>query len=166
MVKVYNPFNSPPFVPTAHGERYRIKYTKKVNDDLTESLIETGKTDIFEFIQSFADSVSLEKIIRRAELGDPTGLTQRQGVYMDASGMPRDLAQTYQLVAKAQAYFNNLPESIRKDYADTSAFLQVFQDGKSFTAFCDKYLKKPVPKSAAMPAAKSVVNGGDLNESK
>lgn len=147
-VKICTRFHPPVARPTSAGSCVRKKYVKKVNEDFTEVLIETGETNLHDYINSFADGVSLEMMIRRFQLGDKTALQNAEGVYMDASGMPRDLASAYQMIGKAEAVYSNLPENIRKDFPSSKEFLKAFSDAGSFKGFCEKYLKK-------QPAAKA-----------
>lgn len=147
-VKICTRFDPPVARPTSPGSHVRKKFVKKVNEDFTEVLIETGETNLHDYINSFADGVSMEMMLRRFQLGDKTALENTQGVYMDTTGMPRDLASAYQMIGKAEAVYAHLPENIRKDFPSSKEFLTAFSDAGSFKGFCEKYLKK-------QPAAKA-----------
>lgn len=156
-VKICTRFDPPVARSTCAGSPVRKKYVKKVNEDFTEVLIETGETNLHDYINSFADGVSLEMMLRRFQLGDRTALQNAEGVYMDASGMPRDLASAYRMIGKAEAIYANLPENIRKDFPSSKEFLQAFSDSGTFKGFCEKYLKRKQPAPKVEPNQK----GGD-----
>ena len=52
-------------------------------------LKESGKENLYEFIQSFKDSVDLHKIMDRFNAGDTAALQKVQGMFGDAPDLRR-----------------------------------------------------------------------------
>lgn len=83
-------------------------------DDRGHLVLEpTGKTNLYEFIQSNADSVDINIIMSKAQNGDPTVLTRVQGVYADITDMPKTMADLLNKVKAGEDAFNGLDVDIR-----------------------------------------------------
>ena len=75
-----------------------------------------GKSDLYEYIQSFKDSTDINVLLARYKAGDVTALDQVKGQYIDISQAPTSLAEMYSFVKNASEYFNGLPLDVRKAY--------------------------------------------------
>lgn len=87
----------------------------------------TARIDTQDYIQSFADEVGIENILKRFELtGDPNLLNQIQRpsvsidvdgkeIIQDYSNLPSDEEQALKLAEKARAEFANLPPELVKN---------------------------------------------------
>lgn len=87
-----------------------------------KELVETGKTNMYEYIQSFKDECSLEKILARAS-ADPSVLQARQGVFIDSTGLPRTLSELMDVMSTAEKYYNDLQPAEKARYATFNDFL-------------------------------------------
>lgn len=99
-------------VLTNPGDPIHVTYAARFDDDGVIQLVESGRENIYDMIQSHADSVDLNLIIRRYEYGDNTALdalNARQGSYLDVSGMPRNYAELLNLIEDGKAFFASLP---------------------------------------------------------
>lgn len=101
---------------TPSGSREKILYSSKVCDDGSIELIPSGKENVYDYIQSFKDSVDIGVILKKAVAGDMSGLQKVQGFYADATKFPQDRRAMLQCVIDAQANFEKLPLEIRERF--------------------------------------------------
>lgn len=112
--------------PGAVLENYEIKFSKsgspfkreRVLKDTkgVQELVETGKSDMYSYIQSHADSVDINKILERYKSGDLTVLDRQKGAYLDIANAPKNLAEMYSFIRNCQTFFDGLPLEVRKEY--------------------------------------------------
>lgn len=108
------------------GSRYKTEYQLETEPDGNTHLVEVGIKDIYQEIQSFKDSCTLENIVRRALNGDPTALQQRQGVFGDARFDANDLIAANNAVKQAQNVYRSLSADKRAEYGSFNEFLKSF----------------------------------------
>lgn len=102
------------------GSRIHIKYGWIYEDgDLVYA--EKGKTNTYEEIQAAKDSVDLHAIMKRYENGDESALDKVQGMYIDTVDLPKNYAQLYDQVSKANMVFDAMPAEIKKQYNNNPA---------------------------------------------
>ena len=82
-------------------------------------LNETGKFDISEFINSYADTTDMSFILARLAAGDSSVLNVSQGFFGDASILSNDHRAALDTVISAQTYFDNLPKETRDKFNDS-----------------------------------------------
>lgn len=82
-------------------------------------LNETGKFDISELINSYADSTDMSFILARLAAGDSSVLNVSQGFFGDASFLSHDHRAALDTVISAQIYFDNLPKETRDKFNDS-----------------------------------------------
>lgn len=88
-------------------------------------LVTVGQSDLYAEIQSHKDSVDINKLLERYRNGDTGALQHVVGQYMDIVDAPKTLAEAYEYIHNAKAFFYNLPLDIRKEYDhDASAFIR------------------------------------------
>lgn len=98
------------------GNRNHVLYSAVYDDDGNIQLEESGIEDLYDYIQSFRDSVDINILLRKYQAGDMTALSHRQGVYFDATGMPRTYMEMLNLVISAEQTFNGLPLEEREKF--------------------------------------------------
>lgn len=98
------------------GNRFHIEYRPVVNDDGTITLIESGKMDIQEYIQSFKDSCDMNYIIKQLQLGNIDVLNQKKALFGDFTDAPKTMAEFQQRLIDGQKAFYNLPVDVRNKY--------------------------------------------------
>ncbi len=105
---------------------YKPIYTDKGSLDLVES----GKINVYEQIQSFKSSCDLKTILARFENGDVSALNQRLPYFGDFSEMPESLAGFLQLYADAEGYFATLDPDLRSKFNNSASefFAQIGSD--------------------------------------
>lgn len=88
----YSFCESAPAIPCPSGNRVKPEYQLKM-DGNNLSLVKVGEIDIQKQIESYADGVSLAKMIERFKRGDETALTRKKGFYADVSGFSDNPAE-------------------------------------------------------------------------
>lgn len=96
-----------------NGERMRIEYQLVIGENGTEELKPTGMHDLYEEIQSHADSVDLGLIMARYAAGDSDALEKVQGFYGDISGMPMKLQDVMNINIRGKELFDSLPQKYK-----------------------------------------------------
>lgn len=126
------------------GSSFRILYSPKFDDKGVMSLVESGKENLYEFIQSHKESCDIHVILERFARGDVSALERVQGTYGDFSNMPRTYADMLNLVHSAEDAFSNLPVDERAKY------------GHSFERWLTEFGPDPEKVADPQPAKPSV----------
>ncbi len=98
------------------GNPEKILYTPKFANDGTMELIEAGKENLYEYIQSHKESVDINVILKRYAKGDVTALQRRQAMFGDFSDAPSTYAEALNSMILAEQYFNSLPLETRAKF--------------------------------------------------
>lgn len=101
---------------TGPGSRYRTLFSPIVRPDGTIELVESGKEDIQEFIQSQKAHTDMSFILSRMAVGDTSVLTDKTPMYGDFTVMPKTYAEALQLVIDREADFMKLPLDVRNKF--------------------------------------------------
>lgn len=101
-------------VYTECGSPVKTLYSPIVNDDGTIDLVESGKENLQEYIDSFADECDINVIVQRFASGEVGVLNQREGTYGDFTKMPKTFAEMLQLQIDSKKYFDGLPVEIKQ----------------------------------------------------
>lgn len=112
--------------PVPSGSRYKSEFQLETEPDGNTHLVEIGTKDIYQEIQSYKDSCTLENIVRRALNGDSTALQQRQGVFGDARFDSNDLIAANNAVKQAQNVYRSLSAEKRAEYGSFDEFVKSF----------------------------------------
>ena len=91
------------------GSRIKQLYTAKVDRDGVLELCPSGTENIYDYIQSFKDSVDINVIVQRFANGDVTALNKVQGNYGDFTEFPKTYAEMLNVVIAGREYFDSLP---------------------------------------------------------
>lgn len=130
---------------TKPGSGIKIEYQLKMTKDGPE-LVEIGKTDLYGYIQSHADSVDIHKILERCALMDDYSfLNVYPGTYADITDMPTSLAEAYSQIQDAKEMFDRMPIDIKESYGNN--FVEFISDigSERFIKVTEDYLKKISP---------------------
>lgn len=140
--KNYNPaaFVSNP------GERFKTEFIGEPDENGIIQLVPVGKTDLVELHQRDADCNDVNILYQRFCNGDVTAFSQRQGTYVDALGLPRDLRGMYETVETFRTAYDNLKPEQKKKYT--------FEEfiGNAGSEQWIKDFSVPVSEADAMPA--------------
>lgn len=106
-------FNEHVRVHSVLGSPVAPTYILGINEDGKMDLIESGKVNIYDQIQSHKDSVDINLMISRFANGDVNALNGGNPMYLDVTEFPKSLAEMYSLVINAKATFEKLPIEVR-----------------------------------------------------
>lgn len=98
------------------GSRLRPVYSPRFDDNGVMELIQTGEEDLYDFIQSFKESVDIHVILDRYRRGDINALSRVQGAYGDFTTVPKTYAEALNALISAENYFNGLPLEVRAQF--------------------------------------------------
>lgn len=116
------------------GNLFEIQYSSKVLPDGTIELVESGKVDIKQMINSQRDSTDIAYIMNAIENGDQSMLNFN-GFYGDMTAFPKTFAEVLQLELDAKQSFYDLPPEVRNRFDND--FNQYFA-----TAGSEEWLEK------------------------
>lgn len=138
------------------GSPEHITYAGHYDDKGRVVLEESGRENIYDYIQSFADSCDIHVLMNRYQNGDVTALSQKQGFFGDFLDFPKTYAEALNHMNEMERQFMSLPPETREKFGNSfSEFLAA--SGES--DFLDRLgIKKesvvdPVP---AIPEVKEV----------
>lgn len=111
-----NKYESHDHVYSDPGSPIKIEYQLRIVNN-SEEIVETGKSNLYEYIQSHADSVDIMKILERcAMIQDYSMLYRMPAQFMDVTEMPSNLAEAYAHVQDARNFFDRMPIGIKEKY--------------------------------------------------
>lgn len=116
MVKIKTQFQEHARVHANPGSREKVLYSPQFNEDGTMQLIEAGKENLYEYIQSHKESVDINVILKRFARGDVTALQRRQAMFGDFTDAPSTYAEALNSMIVAEQYFNSLPLETRAKF--------------------------------------------------
>ena len=87
------------------GTSEHILYAPQIDENGHLELVETGREDLYDYIQSHKDSCDIHQIMRRFEAGDTEALMKRQGNYGDFTAMPKTYAEMLNAVIAGEQKF-------------------------------------------------------------
>lgn len=130
------PVHAVPGSPTKTEFQLRIK-------DNNEYLEPIGKTSLYDYIQSHADSVDIHKILERCALVDDYSLLNRMPAqFMDLTEMPSNLAEAHAMVVDARNMFDRMPVEIKEKYDNNFVEFIGSIGSAKFESIAGDYLKK------------------------
>lgn len=98
------------------GDPVHILYSPEFDSDGHMHLVETGRENISEYIQSHKDSTDINLLIQRFVKGDVSVLSRRQGMYGDFTQLPKNYADMLNKLNRAEEFFNALPVEERAKF--------------------------------------------------
>ena len=105
------------------GSPEHITYAGHYDDKGRVVLEESGRENIYDFIQSHAESCDIHVLMKRYQNGDVYALSQKQGFYGDFLDFPRTYAEALNHMNEMERQFMALPVETREKF------------GNSFTEF-------------------------------
>lgn len=101
---------------TEPGSRYVDIKVPHVEEDGRITLEVTGKTCLYDEIQSYADSVDIHKIMQRYANGDMSALQARAAAFMDVTNIPTTMAEMLNTIMDGERFFTELPPDVRDQF--------------------------------------------------
>lgn len=117
------------------GTREKILYSPQFDKEGRMELIESGRENLYEYIQSHKESVDIHVILERFARGDISALSRVQGTYGDFTKMPQTYAEFLNARIVAENYFNSLPLETRAKFDHSfDQFLVSLDNPETLTA--------------------------------
>lgn len=91
-------------------------YELNYDEDGKKDLVETGRINTYERIQSWKESCDLKTILAKFANGDVSALNRNAPIYGDFTLAPSTLADYYNRINKAEAEFYKLPVDVRAKF--------------------------------------------------
>lgn len=95
-------------VKSCPGSPEKIIYGSQVLKNGRIATFEKGKDNYYEYIQSFSESVDINKTIQKFINGDVNALNQRKGEFIDCTQFPTNYAEVLNVINNATNLFNSL----------------------------------------------------------
>lgn len=95
------------------GSPDRVLYAPEFDESGRLQLVETGTDSLYDYIQSFADSVDIHVLLKRFVNGETDVFSKVQGAYGDFTMAPKTYAEALQAVIDAEHVFGQLPVDVR-----------------------------------------------------
>ncbi len=144
-------------IQTNPGNPIKQLYSGSYNERGQVELKEDGTENIYDFIQSFAESTDIHAIMRRFENGEVDVLEKVQGFYGDVTEMPKTYAEALQRIADSEKVFMSLPVDVRAKFGHSfSEFLAASNDA-DFLERLGVQVDKPVAPELEPEVVKPVV---------
>ena len=89
------------------GNRKRQKYRTRYNDIGQLELVPNGQDDIYDMIQSHAESVDIDTILSKFVAGDPDALAKTQGTFGDFTNLPTSYAEMLNVINESEQFLNS-----------------------------------------------------------
>lgn len=113
-----------------YGERDHKLYGAVFDEVGRVQLEEKGSESLYDYIQSFADSVDIHVILKRFANGESDVLSKVQGFYGDFTQLPTDYAQLLNTVQAGEEMFNSMPVDVRAKFGHSfNEFMTALCDG-------------------------------------
>lgn len=146
-------FNSHSRVYQEPGNGDRVLYNSIVQDDGSVELVESGRENLYESIQSHKDSCDIHVLLARFHAGDPEALSRVQGVYGDFTEMPKSYAELLNAVIAGNNMFMSLPVEVREKFDHSpEKFMAAMDDMPSFLEKIGYQAPKPDSPDPVPPA--------------
>lgn len=113
--KFYSSFDPVKPVPSCPGNIEEDVFERVYDANGGSHLEVVGKRNIPDSINAFKDECDIYTILSRySQTGDISILDRKEGVYLDATGFPRSLAEMHKVCTQARAYYDSLSDEERK----------------------------------------------------
>lgn len=136
------------------GNPIKTLYSPRFTDRGVLELVESGEENLYEYIQSHAQSVDIHYLLSRFVNGEDDVLSRAQGFYMDSTGLPRTYAEILNSVLAGEEAFNSLPAEVKRRFNNSfSEWLASMEDDDFSERMGFKPLDTPEVSSVVPPAA-------------
>lgn len=134
MPSFYTQYDRPGRVNQEAGSQLKTLYSPVFDKQGRMSLEVTGQENLYDYIQSHADSVDIHVILKQFEQGDASVLSRVQGAYGDFTQMPKSFAEALNTMIAAEQYFMSLPVDVRAQFGHNFNQFIASMDSPDFTS--------------------------------
>lgn len=161
----YSQFNRPKTLPCNSGSKFLNKYQETIKEGV-RSLIQVGKTNVYDIIQSHAKEGDVKWIIAQFSKGNLDVLRKGDPVYTDATTMPTSLMEAQNLCLRMKQEFEEMPSEVKKAFNYSSDLYIAKMGTQEFQEIMKPYNEKIQKISMEESAAeynRKVKEGAKLN---
>lgn len=115
------------------GSRDKVVYSPRYSDSGVLDLVVTGKENLYEYIQSHAESVDIHYLLNRFVNGEVDVLSRMQGFYADVTSMPKTYAEVLNAVITGEETFARLPSDVKQRFDNSFAVWLASMDKPDFS---------------------------------
>lgn len=101
------------------GDPIHITYAGHYDEKGRVVLDESGRENIYDQIQSHAESCDIHVLMKRYMNGDVSALSQVQGQYLDVTEFPKTYADMLNFVNDMERSFMSLPADVRAKFGNS-----------------------------------------------
>ena len=101
------------------GNEFIKTYQEQIVEGI-KSLVETGFKNVYEEIQAGLEETKIENILHAVAMGDLSALNAREGTYMDATTMPKNLMEAQNLVLRMKNEFEKMPLEVKNKFNNSA----------------------------------------------
>ena len=101
------------------GDPIHITYAGHYDDKGRVVLEESGRENIYDQIQSYAESCDIHVLMKRYMNGDVSALFQAQGQFIDVTDFPKTYADMLNFVNDMERSFMSLPAEVRAKFGNS-----------------------------------------------
>lgn len=123
-MKFHSAYNLPEekaFSPS--GEEEEITYGYEIDKKGLKNLVETGKTNVYEKIQQYAEETKIENVIQRVLAGDES-VMRPDAIYADISKHPKSMLEAMEQIHGLEKTYSELSEEIKQKYPTIESWVQ------------------------------------------
>lgn len=131
-MKFATQFDKRSFPASCAGSRVKSTFAGHYDEKGRVVLEEVGKINLYDEIQSHAQSVDIHTLLKRFTNGDPTALASRQGIFADVTEMPKTYAEFLNKMISLENGFNSLPADVKQKFGNSFQQFLAESDGLGF----------------------------------
>lgn len=143
------------------GSPEHITYAGHYDDKGRVVLEESGRENIYDFIQSHAESCDIHVLMKRYQNGDVDALSQKQGFYGDFLDFPKTYAEALNHMNEMERQFMALPVETREKFGNS---FTEFLAASAEPDFLERLGIKKETASEHVPAIPPVENKPEIKE--
>lgn len=143
------------------GDSERIIYEAEFDSRGVMELVEKGKENLYDYIQSHADGVNIHVILKRYENGDLSALSAAKTVYGDFTSMPESYADLLNRTIKGRALFDSLPVEIKANFNHSFEQFAISSGNENFLELLGIKHEEPVQESTPEPIEPKAKEGDE-----
>lgn len=118
MPKFYTAYGEkPPTIPNNPGNKEEVTYSERRNEQGHPYLVKTGVRNTYEERQSMKGEYDIYNMLERYVNGD-TSVMRNNAQYIDATAMPSNFHEAYNIMTAQREKFEALPVEIKQKFGN------------------------------------------------
>lgn len=128
---VFSRFNRPKTIFAPSSDGFAPIYEERINRNGIKVLVEVGRHNLNEFVQSSLEGTLVYNILHKFELGDTSVLEKVKGFYADVTEVPTSLIEVHNLMSRVSKNFDSLPSELKEKFGNSpETFLASIENGE------------------------------------